>query len=72
MVNSTMKSPSAGQGFTTTNGGGNGELDEHDYSLSVSELNSLYNTSGGKGLGMDRGTGLMNSENDSLAPRFKY
>lgn len=42
---------------------GGGEFDEHDYSLSVSDLNnSLYNSS--------RGAGLQAS--DVIPPKFKY
>lgn len=41
-----------------------GDLDEHDYSLSVSDLNnSLYNTSQG---------GFMTSGTEAHPPRFKY
>lgn len=42
-----------------------GDLDENDYSLSVSDLNnSLYNTS--------QGGGFMTSGTESQPPRFKY
>ena len=50
-----------------------GELDEHDYSLSVSDLNgsSLHNTSGGGVLGRASGD-LGASLGMEMAPKFRY
>lgn len=53
-----------GRGGSSTMKSPGGEFEEHDYSLSVSDLNSIYNASGGKGLSA--------SEHDNSAPRFKY
>jgi hypothetical protein len=40
-----------GRGSSTVKSPG-GELDDPDYSLSVSDLNSMYEASGGKHLGL--------------------
>lgn len=55
--------PSAGARISMKSPNAHGEFDEHDYSLSVSDLNNSMFNSG-------RGAALQGS--DIIPPRFKY
>ncbi|CDW81926.1 UNKNOWN [Stylonychia lemnae] len=64
--------PSQYAGRTSSNFRSPGELEEHDYSLSVSDLNnSMYNSSRGLGHGSNGFQNLQGSDG-VIPPKFKY